>query len=318
MIYLVTGATGFIGKRLVARLLSEGHTVTALTRNPARAKSKLPAGVDLVAWNVEKEAAPASAFLGVDAVIHLAGEGIAEKRWSEKQKQRILNSRVLGTRNLITTINSLAAPPKVLVGSSAIGFYGNRGEEALDETSAPGSGFLTDVCTEWENETTKVRPQTRCVMVRTGIVLGKGGGALKPLIPLFKLGGGGPVADGKQWMSWIHVDDLVGLLVFASQNEKVAGPVNGTAPNPVRNKEFTKALASSLHRPAFLPAPAFALKIVMGELADLVLYSQNVLPKKALAAGYSFKFLTVQAALNEINQKKSESASLSAARSAAG
>ncbi len=304
MNYLITGATGFVGKPLVAKLMSDGHKVTILTRNPEKAKGKLPPNVAIFAWNPEVEPAPTSAFTGVEAVIHLAGEGIAEKRWSQKQKEKISSSRVLGTRNLVQTINGLANPPKVFVSSSAIGFYGDRLDDALSETSAGGVGFLPEVCKEWEAEAQKVSSAVRRVLLRTGIVLENGGGALKPLIPLFSLGAGGPVADGRQWMSWIHRDDLVRLLIFASQNENLTGPVNGTAPNPVRNSEFSKALGKALHRPAFMPAPAFALKIVMGELACLVLFSQNVLPKKALDWGFHFKFQNIQEALNDICKKK--------------
>ncbi len=304
MHYLITGATGFVGKPLVLKLLGEGHKVTVLTRDPAKSKAKLPANVTLFAWDPEKEPAPAAAFMGVDSVIHLAGEGIAEKRWSQKQKDKIYSSRIVGTRNLVQTINQLATSPKSLVSSSAIGFYGNRADEAITETSAPGSGFLPDVCRDWESEAKKVVAQVRCVLLRTGIVLEKGGGALKPLVPLFSLGGGGPVADGKQWMSWIHRDDLVDLLIHASRTETLSGAVNGTAPNPVRNSEFTKALGRALKRPAFLPAPAFALKMVMGELSCLVLFSQNVLPQKALASGFVFRFPSIQGALDAICKKK--------------
>lgn len=304
MKFVVTGATGFIGKKLVTALLEKGHEVSVLSRNVSNAKENLPQAVHVYAWDPMAEPAPVGALTGKDVVIHLAGEGVAEKRWTKTQKEKIRSSRVIGTRNLVATINTIANGPKVLVSASAIGFYGNRQEEILDENSKPGEGFLSEVCQEWEAETRKVSPNIRRAVVRIGIVLGRGGGALKPLIPLFSLGAGGPVANGRQWMSWIHVDDLVSLFIHCAENDSVKGEVNGTAPYPVRNTEFTKALGSALSRPAILPAPAFALKLAMGELSDLVLFSQNVQPKAALASGFHFKYPRVQEALNEISKKK--------------
>ena len=308
MKYLVTGATGFVGKVLVERMLSEGHSVVILTRSPSRAKTKLPSAVKAFGWNPDTERAPQVAFDGIDVVVHLAGEGVAEKRWSPVQKRKIMDSRVLGTRNLVETMISLPKKPSVFVSASATGIYGDRGDERLTESSAPGTGFLVDVCKGWEEEAQRAESAgIRRVSIRIGIVLEQGGGALKPMMPLFKFGLGGPIGNGKQGMSWIHRDDLVSLFLFAAKTASVTGPVNGIAPNPVSNTEFTKALGHALNRPAFLPAPAFALRLAMGEMADIVLHSQYVLPAKATGAGFHFKFTSLQDALNDIC-KKTESA----------
>ncbi len=304
---LVTGATGFVGKSLVQRLLGEGHEVSFLTRAPEKAKGKFPAEVQAFAWNPEMEPAPVAAFDGVDAVIHLAGEGVAEKRWSANQKRKILDSRVLGTRNLVETMMGLSKKPSVLVSASAIGIYGDRGDERLTENSQSATGFLVDVCKQWEDEAQRVESAgIRRVSIRIGIVLEQGGGALKPMLPLFKMGVGGPIGTGRQGMSWIHRDDLVSLLVFAAKTPSLSGPVNGTSPHPVSNAEFSKALGQAVHRPAFLPAPAFALRLAMGEMADIVLHSQYVLPAKATGAGFTFKFTSVLEALDDVCKKREQ------------
>lgn len=247
---------------------------------------------------------PSSDVDGIEAVIHLAGEGIAERRWSAQQKKRIYDSRIVGTRNLILGLSdSPGKTPPVLVCSSAIGFYGDRGDEKLTEKSVRGHDFLSDVCADWEKEVSRASAEIRTVSIRTGIVLGREGGALKKLLPLFQLGLGGPVGDGKQWMSWIHVEDLVRLYVEAATKRQYKGPVNGVAPGAVTNRDFSKALGSALHRPSFLPAPAFALKAAMGELSTLVLSSQRVVPQSAIENGFSFRFPEIQSALTEIVQR---------------
>lgn len=302
----ITGATGFIGKYVIEALLKDGITPVVLTRNVQSSQKILGTGIEAHAWNPDKELAPTKVLESVDGVIHLAGEGIANKRWSEKQKTKILDSRVLGTRNLVSALNSLKGKkPKTLVSASAIGFYGNRGSDVLDEKSLPGNGFLSDVCLAWEEEAKKVDASIRLVSPRIGIVLGREGGALAKLLPLFKLGGGGPVGSGKQYMSWIHVRDVAGLLVFALKNETVRGPMNTVAPNPVTNGEFSKALGKAVHRPAFMPAPAFGIKLAMGELSVLVLHSQRVKPDVAQTAGYQFQFSDIQTALNDLAKKQS-------------
>ncbi|NBX75758.1 MAG: TIGR01777 family protein [Proteobacteria bacterium] len=302
----ITGATGFIGKYLLEALLKEGATPVVLTRNVQSAQKALGSGIEVHAWNPETELAPQKVLESVDAVIHLAGEGIANKRWSEKQKKKILDSRVLGTRNLVNALNSLKGKkPKTLVSASAIGFYGNRGADLLNEKSLPGNGFLSDVCLAWEEEAQKVDSSIRLVIPRIGIVLGREGGALAKLLPLFKLGAGGPVGTGNQYMSWIHVRDVAGLLVFALKHETVRGPMNAVAPSPVTNADFSKALGKAVHRPAFMPAPAFGIKLAMGELSVLVLHSQRVLPENAQQHGYQFQFSEIQKALDDLAKKKS-------------
>jgi len=303
---VVTGATGFVGKYVVQNLLKEGMTPVVLSRNPSQAQKVFGSSIQAHAWNPEKEMAPITVLETADAVVHLAGEGIANKRWSEKQKKKILDSRVLGTQNLVKALNSLKGKkPKVLVSASAIGFYGNRGSDVLNETSLLGNGFLADVCEAWEAEARKVDPSIRLVTPRIGIVLGREGGALQKLLPLFKLGGGGPVGSGNQYMSWVHVKDVAGMIVFAIKNDSIRGVMNTVAPNPVTNSEFTKALGKAVRRPAFMPAPAFALKLAMGELSVLVLHSQRVLPEVAQKAGYVFQFSQIQEALNDLAKKKS-------------
>ena len=232
-----------------------------------------------------------------DIVIHLAGEPVAQ-RWSEAVKARIRSSRVLGTRNLVRGIMSAKYPPKVLVCASGIGCYGDRGDEILTEESRLGKGFLPEVCAEWEKEAlTAEAAGLRVVCVRIGIVLGKGGGALEKMVPAFRMGGGGRLGSGRQWMSWIHLDDLIGMFLFAAAQASLRGPLNGCGPEPVRNSEFSDALGAALHRPSLLPVPGFALKMLMGEMADITLQSQRAIPKKALDAGFAFQYSDLRSAL---------------------
>jgi uncharacterized protein (TIGR01777 family) len=298
---LVTGGTGLIGSKLLSRLLQEGYDVNVLTRDAegARKKSSLP--VTYFSWNPASEIAPASAFENVTAVIHLAGESVAGKRWSDARKKEILESRTFGTRNLVQGIKNLVIKPEVLVSSSAIGFYGDRADEELNESSSSGKGFLSHVCIEWENEALQAKQlQVRTVLIRTGIVLDPMGGALKQMLPIFRLGGGGVLGNGKHWMSWIHVDDLVLLLMEAVKNKNMAGPVNGVAPNPVRNSEFTRVLAKCLRRPAIFPAPAVMIKLVFGEMSEIILSGQKVYPLAAEAAGFKFRYPELASALADL------------------
>ncbi len=305
MKFAITGATGFIGKKLVSELLGSEHSVRVLGRSAEKVAHLFGNAVEFQAWNPALPNAPKEALRGVDAVIHLAGEGIADRRWSTSQKERIHKSRVDGTRNIVSTLNMMGeSGPKTFVCASAIGFYGDRDDEILTETSSPGKGFLSQVCSDWEKEAALTSPSIRAVTIRTGIVLGKEGGALKKLLPIFSTGMGGPVGNGRQWMSWIHVDDLVRLFIEAATNPKYRANVNGVAPGPVTNAEFSKVLGKALHRPAFLPAPAFALKLFMGELSVLVLSSQRVLPKVAEENGFSFRFPKLAEALEDIVKKK--------------
>lgn len=283
----ISGATGFIGNRLCRALLQEGHSLHILSRN---SKNELPIGTQLSVWkNPINDLPPEESLREADAVIHLAGEPVAQ-RWTNKSKQAIRESRVAGTRNLVKTISKLPRKPRILICSSAIGYYGTRGDEILTEDSTPGKGFLSEVCMAWEKEAEAVAVLgMRVVQLRTGVVLDRRGGALQRMLPPFRLGLGGRLGDGKQWMSWIHLEDLIGLFRFALQNS-VQGALNGVAPNPVTNAEFTSALANALKRPAFFPVPKLALRFLFGEMSDILLDSQRVVPNKSQAAGYRFGF----------------------------
>jgi uncharacterized protein (TIGR01777 family) len=287
----LTGASGFIGPRLIARLLSGGHQVHVLGRRP-------PAGdIPFSKWDAEAPSVPKEALDGVGAVVNLAGEPIAQ-RWNSEIKRRIRDSRIVGTRNLVQAIADRSERPRVFVSASAIGYYGDRGEEVLTEASKPGNGFLPDICREWEDAANEADGHgVRTALLRIGIVLGKEGGALKQMLPPFRLGVGGPMASGKQWMSWIHVDDLVEGIVHSVENSVVSGPVNATAPIPVKNREFANALGEALHRPAMLTTPTFALKLMLGEAAQVVLGSQRVLPKGLESTGFRFRYPDVRSAL---------------------
>lgn len=274
----------------------------ALSRDSVAAKQRVPHLKEVFPWNPLQELPPLQAFEGCDAVINLAGESIAG-RWTAPKKQLIRDSRVLGTKNLVNALAQLSSRPKVLISASAIGYYGDRGEETLTEDAAPGSDFLAQVCRDWENEALKAESLgMRVVRLRIGLVLGRGGGTLQALLPLFRVGLGGPLGSGRQWWSWIHRDDLCRLIVQILANENVSGPINATAPQPVRQKEFAQVLGRVLRRPAFLPTPAFALKIALGEFADGILASQRALPRRAQEMGYRFQFEELEGALREILQ----------------
>jgi hypothetical protein len=301
---LMTGATGLIGHRLCQSLKGDGHAVTALTRSPAKAEA-LDAS-EVYAWEPEAGPPPEQALIGVDAVVHLAGEPIAAHRWSDEQKKRIRDSRIISTRNLVNALRLAERKPRALVSSSAIGFYGDRGDEPLIESSPAGTGFMSEVCAGWEEEAERARHfGVRVVQVRTGVVLSGEGGALKKMLPPFKLGIGGQLGSGKQWFPWIHLEDIVGIFRSAILSSSITGPVNGTAPEPVTNSEFTRQLARALHRPAFLPMPEFALRALMGEMADVLLGSQRVIPKGMLDAGYRFQFPLLAPALEDLLGEKS-------------
>ncbi len=296
---LVTGATGFLGPRLVSRL---ARPVVA-TRDPERARRLLSGRADpeIRAWDPDAGLLPADLFRGVDTIFHLAGEPVAGRRWSPAVKARIRDSRVLGTRRLVDAMAGETARPRVLVSASAVGYYGDRGDEILDESSPPGTDFLAQVCRDWESEALRARDLgIRVATVRIGIVLGRGGGALAKMLLPFRMGLGGRLGSGRQWMPWIHVDDLVGILLHAAGRDDLAGAVNGVAPGPVTNRDFTGALGTALGRPALLPAPAFALKLAVGEFADILLGSQRAAPRAAERAGYAFLHPALGPALKNI------------------
>lgn len=296
MLVAVTGSTGLVGGALAPRLAAGGHRVVRLVRSTTTA---LLPGERAVSWDPDAGAIDSTGLVGVDAVVHLAGESIARGRWTEARKRRIRASRVGSTRLLAEALARLARPPRVLVAASATGYYGDRGDLVLREDSAPGSGFLAGVCREWEAAAEPAaRRGIRVVHLRIGLVLSRDGGALAALLTPFRLGAGGPVGSGAQWWSWITLDDLLGAILHALATEPLAGPVNAVAPNPVTNREFAKTLGRVLRRPALLPLPAFAARLVLGEMAGaLLLASARVVPARLQATGYAFREPALEGAL---------------------
>jgi len=293
----ITGASGLIGRRLLKNLSAAGHSIHALSRH---AGTNLPPGVKLSVWDAEKGPPPDDSLRDADAVINLAGIPIAQ-RWSADVKRHIYESRVAGTRNLVAGIAKLAKKPQVLVSSSAVGYYGSRGDELLDENSAPAHDFIAGLCVEWEKEARAAESiGVRVVCIRTGIVLDPRGGALKQMLPPFKMGAGGRLGDGRHYMAWIHAEDIVSLFRFAIDTPTVPPTLNGAAPNPVTNSEFTRVLAATLHRPAILPMPAFALNLLFGEMSSILLGSQRAVPKAAESAGFRFRYPDLTGALSDI------------------
>jgi uncharacterized protein (TIGR01777 family) len=270
----MTGASGFIGRALIARLGAAGHSVEPIS---SRGVVEVPP---------------------CNAVIHLAGEPVAQ-RWTPEAKRRIRDSRVEGTRRVVESTSRLAAPPEALICASAVGIYGSRGDELLTENALPGRGFLAEVCVAWEREAQAAAALgIRVVNLRIAVVLGHGGGALERMLPIFHHGAGGHLGSGRQWMSWIHLDDLAALFEFALNETRLSGPVNATSPRPVTNSEFTHALGAALHRPAVLPVPAFALKLKFGEMASVLLDSQRAVPEVAQATGFQFRYPELGPALS--------------------
>ena len=295
---LITGATGFVGRQVILHLRDRGHAIVVLTRDSEKAPVRLPIACPIFSWQGGDQPPPQEAFEGVDAVVHLAGENIIN-RWTPSRKKAIIKSRVESTRQLVRAMQNLDHQPKVFVCASAIGYYGNRGDESLDESAEPGEGFLPDLCWQWEEAARQAEESgIRVVSLRIGVVLGHDGGALLPMLPPFRLGLGGKVGSGKQWMSWIHVRDLAGLVLHAIETDSIQGPVNAVSPQPVPNAEFTQTLAAVLKRPHLFPMPDFVLKIIMGEASQVVLTSQRVTARKA--SGYEFVFPELKAALEEI------------------
>lgn len=276
---VIAGGTGFLGRPLAAALAADGHMATALPRGSTD-------GVD-----------------GADVVINLAGESIAGRRWSATQKHRILDSRVTTTRQLVEAIRGAARPPRAFVSGSAVGYYGPRGDEVVTESTGSGEDFLAGVCVAWESEARRAADRTRVVCVRTGLVLERDGGALPQMLPPFWFGAGGPVGSGRQYWPWIHRADWIAIVLWAIDHEIVDGAINATAPTPVTNRAFASALGSAMHRPSFMPAPAFALKLLLGEMADALLLSgQRAVPEKAQRLGFTFRYPQLDGALNALFQ----------------
>jgi len=290
----VTGATGRIGRHLVAALKQRGDEVTALSRDPDKATELL--GVEAFAWDLKEDAAPKEALTGRDAIVHLAGEDVGQ-RWTKEVKAEILDSRERGTRNLVHTIFDTKPRPKALICASASGYYGAHKDEIVDESGAPGNDWLAEVTARWERQADTAKIGTRTVVVRTGIVLDAEGGALAKMLPPFKAGIGGPIGSGKQYMPWIHLDDLVGIYLAAIDNPSFQGRINASAPEPVTNKAFAKALGHAIHRPALAPVPGFTIKLLYGEMAQIVLTGVRMVPGRIAELGYEFQHPQLDAAL---------------------
>lgn len=290
---LVSGGTGLVGRELVSLLLESGHEVMILSRRPASER--------IVHWEPGETEIKVDSLDGFDAIVHLAGESIASGRWTESKKQVIRDSRVQLTENLTEAIKKTKKPPKVIVAASAIGFYGDRGDELLSEDSDCGSGFLASLCRDWENASKGLAAAgIRVVNLRIGVVLSKDGGALAKMLLPFKLGMGGQIGSGKQYMSWISIKDLVSIIAFALERDFLVGPVNAVAPEPVTNIDFTRALGKVLSRPTFLPVPKFGVQMLLGEMADeLLIASARVMPDKLIKHGYEFKHSSVETALSD-------------------
>lgn len=297
---LVTGATGFIGRVIVRQLLEAGHVPVVLTRNIPKAVLTLGSECKYFQWRDTNELPPLEAFDGVEGVINLMGENLSQKNWNVEQKKKIYNSRIDSTARLVEAISQLEQKPKALVSTSAIGVYGDRGNEDLDENASTGSDYLAHVCKDWEREALSAEKMgLRVVIIRVGVVIGRGGGALSKMLPIFKLGLGGKLGHGNQYMSWIHVEDVAGMYIEAVTDSSMKGIYNGTAPYPATNAEFTQALGKLLKRPTFAPAPSFALKAVLGEMSDVVLNGQKVLPVKFKEKNFRYRYPTLEKTLKE-------------------
>lgn len=303
----ITGATGFVGSRLVERLHEEGDRLLILSRDAAKARRIFPESVfpnlEIIAYTPEKSGTWQNAIAGCDAVVNLAGAPIADERWTPERQQIILNSRKIGTEKIVEAISQAKPKPQVLVNASAIGYYGTSETATFDETSQSGDDFLASVCTQWEAAAQTVKKAgVRLVILRFGIVLGMGGALEKMLFP-FQLFAGGPLGTGHQWFSWIHRDDLVNLIIFSLRQNEIEGTFNATAPNPVRLNEFCQNLGKVLQRPSWLPVPSFALQMLLGDAAKVVLEGQQVLPKRTLSTNFEYQYQTVKPALEQILRK---------------
>ena len=300
---ILTGGTGFIGTRLRESLTEKGHEVVILTRQASR-ENQPGVRARYAYWNPPQKGAWEKELEGVDGIINLAGEPIAGKRWTPEQKQKILQSRAGATQAVVRAIERAKRKPLFLINASAVGYYGPHGDEEVTEEAGHGKDFLSQTCQAWEAHALRAEDfGLRVVRLRIGIVLEKGGGALAKMLFPFQFGLGGPLGSGRQWMSWIHREDLIGLIHFLLEKREARGAVNATSPSPVRMKEFTQVLGHVLHRPALFPVPGWVLKILLGEMADMLLTGQKVLPQRALKLGYSFKYSRLEPALKEILEK---------------
>lgn len=298
---LITGGTGFIGRHLAQTLLKRGDRVTILTRSPEKARGQVPAGARIAGWNPGADGPWCDEIDKVDAVVHLAGEVVAQ-RWNEAKKKEIVASRVGSTSRLVDAIGRAKHRPRVFVSASATGFYGPRGEsEELTEDSEQGKGFLADLVAQWESAAKKAEEHgVRTAMLRIGVVFGKGGGALEKMVPAFKMFVGGPIGSGQQIYSWVHIDDVVGMALMAIDDDRVTGPMNAVSPYPASAGEVAKAIGTTLNRPSFFKVPKAIVQAMLGEAAEVVTESQRVLPKRAIELGYEFRYARLLPALDSI------------------
>ncbi len=297
----ITGASGLVGSALSRALLDRGDEVTALTRDPSMTRSRLPEGARAERIAVGETDALAAVICEHDAVVNLAGEPVIGRRWSGKVRKELRDSRVEGTRTVVSAIAAAKRPPHILVNASAVGYYGHREEAEITEETGPGSDFLAELCVEWEQAANRAGDGgTRVVLLRIGIVLSRDGGALSRMLPPFRFFLGGPIGNGRQGFPWIHIDDLTGLILHALDEEKVGGPMNATAPHPVTNASFSKALGRVLRRPSWLPAPRPALRLLIGPAAAVLTRGQMAVPRRALDTGYGFRFPEVDLALSDL------------------
>jgi uncharacterized protein (TIGR01777 family) len=312
----ITGATGLIGTALAASCARDGMRVFALVRNTARAADRLPHAT-LHAWDATGGPPPEAALAGAEVVVNLVGEPLAEGRWSEPRKKQLRDSRVVGTRALVDALRGASPRPRVLISASGVGYYGNRGDEILTEASQGGTGFVAELARDWEAEALKAEElDIRVVILRNGVVLSREGGILKKLLPPFRLGLGGKIGSGAQWMPWIHLEDEIGLIRHAMDNQAVRGPLNVVAPEPVTNAEFVRAIGEVLGRPTALSAPAFALRLAFGTMTDVVLLaSQRAMPVRTLETGYTFRHPLLREALSELLARRPRGQTAEAASS---
>ncbi|HXU29031.1 MAG TPA: TIGR01777 family oxidoreductase [Thermoanaerobaculia bacterium] len=298
---IITGGTGLIGKALAARLAQEGDEPIVLSRDPEKAKADLPPGVRAEAWDGKTGAGWSNLIDAGTTIVHLAGAGVADERWTPSRKREIRDSRIVSGAAVLAAIREAPAKPRALLQASAVGYYGPRGDEPIDETEPPGDTFLAEVCIEWEESTREVEAQgIRRAILRTGIVLTPEGGALAKMLLPAKLGANGPLGSGRQGFPWIHLEDEIAAIRFLIDRDDATGPFNLTAPNPPTQAEFAKALGHVLHRPSFVPAPAFALRLALGEMADMLLDGHHVVPKRLLELGYRFRFPDLGGALGDL------------------
>lgn len=298
---IITGATGLIGQQLTIKLTDMGYKITIFTRNPDNAQKKLPNVHKVVKWEYDYVDEWLHELESVDAVIHLAGANLSTKRWNKEYKKLLYDSRIISTKKLIEAIKTVERKPKVFITASAIGYYGNRSDEILTEESEAGKDFLANLCNDWEKEAKNVEQfGVRSVQIRTGLALSRNEGALKQMLPAFKYFIGGPLGNGKQWYSWLHIEDIVNVYVKALESEILSGPINAVSPNPVTMKKFAKILGDVLHRPSFFSVPKIILLLVIGQVAEVVTSSQRVVPEKLLNSSFKFKFEKLEDALRDI------------------